>query len=312
MQVGQIWIPRRIAIIGCGTIGTSWSAYFASRGVPVVAFDPNPARREAFLPAVMEIIETLPAERLVKPEVCSDQTLAVADADLIIENVAERVELKQALIQTLQCLAPPQSLIVSSTSSLTHSDITLTAADPERVFIAHPFNPPHLIPLVELYGTNPDLVERLRGFYRAIGKQPIVMKREMVGHVANRLTAALWREALYLLQEGVASVEDIDLAITAGPGLRWAIMGPFLTYHLGGGQGGIRHYMEHLGPSQQYRWASLGEPVVTPELTEQVVAGVESACRGRSHEALAGHRNQMIQAITRCLQTGPSEILDDL
>lgn len=311
MQTGQTWSPELTAIIGCGTIGVSWSAYFASRGVPVVAFDPNPSRREAFTPAVLELLETLPGDRLVMPTICNDQSDAVAGADLIVENAAERVELKQSLIQTLQALAPAHALIVSSTSSLTHSDIARTAADPDRVLIAHPFNPPHLIPLVELYGTDPVLVERLRSFYQAIGKQPIVMKREMVGHVANRLTAALWREALYLLQEGAASVEDIDLAVTAGPGLRWAILGPFLTYHLGGGQGGIRHYMEHLGPSQQYRWATLGEPSVTPELTEQVVAGVEAACKGRSHADLADHRDRMIRAITGCLETGPSDKPDE-
>ncbi|WP_336367481.1 3-hydroxyacyl-CoA dehydrogenase NAD-binding domain-containing protein [Marinobacter sp. C2H3] len=297
MQTTHHWRPGRIAIIGCGTIGISWSAYFASRGLVVVAFDPNPARREAFLPAVSEILRTLPGEPAHLPVVCDDQGEAVADADLIVENAAERVDVKQTLIKTLQDLAPARALIVSSTSSLTHSDISSAAAHPERVFTAHPFNPPHRIPLVELYGTDADAVERLRGFYQGIGKQPIVLKREMVGHVANRLTAALWREALYLVQEGVASVEDIDLAVTAGPGLRWAIQGPFMTYHLGGGPGGIRHYLEHLGPSQQYRWASLGQPDVTPELTEQVVAGVEAACAGRSVAELADQRDQLLEAI---------------
>jgi 3-hydroxyacyl-CoA dehydrogenase len=128
------------------------------------------------------------------------------------------------------------------------------------------------------------------------------MNKEMIGHVANRLTAALWREALYMLQEGVASAADIDTAVTAGPGLRWAIQGPFLTYHLGGGEGGIRHYLEHLGPSQQKRWASLGEPRMDQALTEQIVAGVELATDGRSLEELARYRDELLVAIAARLK----------
>lgn len=303
MQSSKHWRPGLISVIGCGTIGISWSAYFASCGLPVVAFDPNPKRREAFMPAVTRILSTLPASNVVMPRVSQDQAEALNKAGLVVENAAERIELKRDLIRELQLLAPSESLIVSSTSSFTHSEITAETIDPSRVLIAHPYNPPHLIPLVELFGVEPKLVERLRSFYQGIGKQPIVMKREMTGHVANRLTAALWREAIYLLQEGVASVEDIDLAITAGPGLRWAITGPFMTYNLGGGPGGIRHYMEHLGPSQQSRWASLGEPDVTPELIEQIVAGVEIARRGRSQQQLEDYRDQMIRTITRATQS---------
>lgn len=291
----------RIAIIGCGTIGVSWAAYFQSRGLEVSAFDPDESARSGFADLVAADMVTLGASPRL-PRVCGSLAEAVEHAELVVENAPESSELKRELLAELQRLAPASALIVSSTSSLQHSDIALEALVPSRIAIAHPFNPPHLVPLVELYGIDQTVVERLAAFYRAIGKQPVVMRKEMVGHIANRLSSALWREALYLLQEGVASVEDIDKAVTAGPGMRWAIQGPFLTYHLGGGQGGIRHYLEHLGPSQQYRWASLGEPVMSDELKASVVEGVEQATHGQTLDELFAHRDAQLlslhQAIT--------------
>lgn len=284
---------ERIAIIGCGTIGISWAAYFLSRGLAVSAWDPDAVVRETFAARVAEDMRTLDAPPRV-PYIAASQADAVAAADLIVENAPESAELKQALLAELQLQAPPESVIASSTSSLRHSDIATHVQDPGRVVIAHPFNPPHLVPLVELYGPDPGVVERLMVFYRGIGKQPVMMRKEMVGHIANRLSSALWREALYLLQEGVATVEDIDRAVTAGPGLRWAIQGPFMTYHLGGGRGGIRHYLDHLGSSQEYRWASLGQPVMNDALKAKVIAGVDEVTEGRDIEALSAHRDAML------------------
>lgn len=289
---------KRIAIVGCGTIGIAWAAYFLSRGLEVSAFDPNEAARDDFSQRVANDMTTLGVEPR-HPKVCGTLADAVARADLVVENAPESAELKRSLFTDIQKLAPDSTLIVSSTSSLKHSDIALGAREPSRIAIAHPFNPPHLVPLVELYGTDPEVVERLAGFYRAIGKQPVVMRKEKVGHIANRLSSALWREALYLLQEGVASVEDIDTAVTAGPGMRWAIQGPFLTYHLGGGQGGIRHYLEHLGPSQQYRWSSLGSPVMDEALKAKVVEGVERATQGRALDELFSLRDAQLVAMQR-------------
>lgn len=284
---------QHVAVIGCGTIGVSWAAYFLAHGLDVTAWDPSASARESFTTRVAADMDTLGAAP-GEPKMAASQAQAVGGADLVVENAPESPELKRALLRDLQAAAPANAVIASSTSSLMHSDIAQEVADPGRVVIAHPFNPPHLVPLVELYGPDPDVVERLAVFYREVGKQPVVMRREMIGHIANRLSSALWREALYLLQEGVASVEDIDRAVTAGPGLRWAIQGPFLTYHLGGGQGGIRHYLEHLGPSQQYRWASLGEPVVDNELQQQVIEGVESATQGQALEKLFAQRDAML------------------
>ena len=288
----------RIAIVGCGTIGIAWAAYFLSRGLEVSAFDPSESARDDFPQRVAADMATLGVPWR-QPEVCATLADAVVQADLVVENAPESVELKRALFADIQALALDTALIVSSTSSLKHSDIAVGVKAPSRIAIAHPFNPPHLVPLVELYGTDPEVVDRLVTFYRAIGKQPVVMRKEMVGHIANRLSSALWREALYLLQEGVASVEDIDTAVTAGPGMRWAIQGPFLTYHLGGGQGGIRHYLEHLGPSQQYRWSSLGEPVMDAALTAKVVEGVEQATQGRTLDELFSRRDAQLVAMQR-------------
>lgn len=301
MRHDDAWIPNQIAIIGCGTIGIGWAAYFLSKGLKVVAFEPDSQVREIFTEEVGRAMQAMGVPSAV-PEVSDNQARAVAEAELIVENAPERAELKRELIRSLQGQAPANAIIASSTSSLMHSDIALAAADSGRVVIAHPFNPPHLIPLVELFGTDAEVVERMRSFYTAIGKHPVVLKKEMPGHIANRLSAALWREALYLVQEGVASVADIDAAVTAGPGLRWAIQGPFLTYHLGGGAGGIRHYMEHLGPSQQYRWASLGEPTMDAALTAEVIAGVDAEAAGRSLQQLAEHRDELLIALQERLK----------
>ncbi|WP_311946006.1 3-hydroxyacyl-CoA dehydrogenase NAD-binding domain-containing protein [Halomonas piscis] len=289
---------QQIGLVGAGTIGVGWAAYFLARGLDVTAWDPDAAAREAFADRVAADMRTLGAEPR-RPRLAESQAQAVAEAQLVVENAPESIALKRRLLRELQEAAPARALIASSTSSLRHSDIAGEVADPSRVVIAHPFNPPHLVPLVELYGPAPEVVQRLAGFYRRIGKQPVVMRKEMVGHIANRLSSALWREALYLLQEGVASVEEIDRAVTAGPGRRWAIQGPFLTYHLGGGRGGIRHYLDHLGPSQEYRWASLGEPIMDEVFKQRIVEGVNAATRGQEVVPLVERRDAMLVALQR-------------
>lgn len=212
------------------------------------------------------------------------------------ENAPERLDLKIDLLARLDRAAPKGALIASSTSSLLRSRMVRDCADPGRVVIAHPFNPPHLVPLVELVG-EPDACRRAAEFYAAIGKRPVILNREATGHIANRLTAALWREALYIVEQGIADVEDVDAAITAGPGLRWAVMGPFMTYHLGGGAGGIAHYLDHLGPSQMHRWNDLGTPTVDEDLKRQVVGGVDREAAGRTIGQLEQERDRALLAI---------------
>jgi 3-hydroxyacyl-CoA dehydrogenase len=192
---------------------------------------------------------------------------------------------------------PPEVVIASSSSGLLITRLQADCAHPERCLIGHPFNPPHLIPLVEVVGgerTAPAAIERALAFYRAIGKRPIHIRREVAGHVANRLQAALWREAVHLLAAGVASVADIDAAISEGPGLRWALMGPHLTFHLAGGSGGIAHFLEQLGPPLESWWDELGSPRLTPEIGRALAAGVMAEAGDRDIAALAAERDRFL------------------
>lgn len=295
---------KRAAIVGAGMIGCSWAALFQQHGFEVRAYDPSASARRDFVDRVNRLVRTpVPA----RGRICVTDSLAeaVGDATVIHEAAPEQVELKRDLLRQIQDCAGASPLIASSTSSLRHSDIALHCAAPGRVVIAHPFNPPHLVPLVELFGVDGESVRQLADLYRALGKKPVVLNKEMTGHIANRLSSALWREALYLLQEGVASVEDIDTAVTAGPGLRWAIFGPFLTYHLGGGSQGIEGYLRHLGPSQVRRWQALGEPTVDDALYAAVTEGVRQEADGRSIEELARRRDSALQSILDTLNDAP-------
>jgi 3-hydroxyacyl-CoA dehydrogenase len=180
------------------------------------------------------------------------------------------------------------------------SDIQDAAAYPERVLLGHPFNPPHLIPLVEVGGgrqTSEDAIKKALTFYESIGKKTIHIRREVKGHVANRLQAALWREAFHLVEQGIASVEDVDTAIAQGPGLRWALLGPFLNLHLSGGAGGIAHVLEHLGPPMESWWHDLGNVTLNEELNGAIARGVAEELRGADLAHLANHRDDLLLAL---------------
>lgn len=295
-----------VSVVGTGLIGASWTALFLSKGLTVRASDPAPHAEERLRRFVERAMTDL--QRLEPSGVASDANLffikdprdAVEDADLIQENAPEQLDLKRELLATLDGAAKPAAVIASSTSSLRASDLQTACKTPERVVVAHPFNPPHLIPLVEVVGgelTSDETVDRAMAFYRSIGKAPIQVRREVVGHVANRLTAALWREAVYLVAEGIATVADVDKVVVNGPGLRWAALGPNLLYHLGGGTGGMAAYLEHLGPTQEERWKTLGNPQLSQEVKALLIEGVQEAATGRSIEALARERDQMLMTI---------------
>ncbi len=217
------------------------------------------------------------------------------------ENAPENEDTKRALLARIDRIAPPEVIVAGSTSSLLRSRLVVDCVHRRRHICAHPFNPPHLVPLVEIVGEDEQVVSRAVGFYRGLGRHPIVLRKEMPGHVANRMASALWREAVYLVEQGVASVEDIDAAVTHGPGLRWAIFGPHLGYHLGGGTGGIEHYLEHLGPSQERRWASLGVPVLDEATKRALVDGVHEEAAGRSIDELERARDAALVALLRTL-----------
>ena len=248
MSLGPL--PGRIAVVGTGVIGASWAAYFLAKGFDVAATDPaagaeNRLRTlvDGFWPALEHVGLAAGASRSrlrFDPDIMG----AVEGCAFIQENGPERVDVKRDLLAKISAAAPSDSLIATSSSGILISDIQDAAACPERVLLGHPFNPPHLMPLVEVVGgrlTSADAIEKALAFYKSIGKKPIHIRREVKGYVANRLQAALWREAFYLVEQGIASVEDVDTAIAHGPGLRWALLGPFLNLHMSGGPGGIAH-----------------------------------------------------------------------
>jgi 3-hydroxyacyl-CoA dehydrogenase len=295
---------QRVAVVGTGVIGASWAALFLARGLDVVATDPAPGAEERLRAdvaahwAVLDPVEGASPERLV---FTADPAEAVTEADFVQENGPEREDVKHALYAVLDAAARPEVVLASSSSGMLPSVIARGCPlHPERVVIGHPFNPPHLIPLVEVVPgekTSEDAVERAMTFYSALGKRPIRLRQEVPGHIANRLQAALWQEAYSLVERGVATVADIDTAISHGPGLRWAILGPFVNKHLSGGPGGLAHDLEHLGPPTEKWWRDLGQVTHTPELIAKLVAGVNDELAGIDPAELVARRDAVLTAL---------------
>jgi len=293
---------RTVAVVGAGAIGASWTALMLARGLDVVVTDPDPTAEERLRQQVASFLErpdlSAYADRLT---VTDDTRQAAAGADLILEAGPERLDVKRAIIAELDAAARPEVLIASSSSGLTPTSFQTAAQDhPERVLVVHPFNPPHLVPLVEVVGgtaTSEAVVETAMELFTALGKRPIRLHRELPGHVANRLQAALWREAYHLVEQGVVSVADLDTAISSGPGLRWALAGPMLTQHLSGGGLGLRHVLAHLGPAQVAWWADLGSPELTPELVETLAAGVDDELAGEDEPELLARRDAALREL---------------
>src|SRR4051794_37442852 len=295
---------RRIAIIGTGVIGASWTALFLAKGLPVVATDVAP-NAEA---ALRKFVETAwPAlERLGLSPGASQSNLkftaalaqAVADADFVQENGPERIDFKKKLYGQLDELLPPIVIIASSSSGLTMSEIQAgCASHPERCVIGHPFNPPHLIPLVEIVGgakTSEETIQRASEFYTALGKRTVRLHKEVPGHVANRLQAALGREVYYLVAEGVVSAADVDTALCWGTGLRWGVMGNMMLNHLGGGEGGIEHFFQQFTGPMTAWWKVLGQPVLTPEIQKTLIDSVHAEVGSRSISELEAQRDDIL------------------
>lgn len=299
---------KRVAVVGTGVIGASWAAYFLAHGLDVNATDPSPGAEDRLREAVAQHWSTL--ERFGLAEGASVDRLrfhdsledAVSVADFVQENGPERMDFKIDLFRRMDAAAPPDTILASSSSGLAISGVQSGCAHPQRVVLGHPFNPPHLIPLVEVIGgekTSTEAIERTMAFYAAIGKRPIHVKREVKGHIANRLQAALWREAFHLVNEGVASVADIDTAIAHGPGLRWAVMGPFMNLHLSGGAGGIAHVLAHLGGPIEDWWKDLGAPSMTDELKQKVAQGVAEELGQRKTADLEAARDTLLLDLIR-------------
>jgi carnitine 3-dehydrogenase len=296
----------RIAIVGTGTIGASWAAQYLARGFDVIATDPAPGAEEklrSYVDASWDALTTLglsPGASRDRLGFTIDMRAALADADFVQENAPERPDFKVKLFAEIDDATPGEAIIASSSSGITMSVIQAECKRPERTVIGHPFNPPHVIPLVEVVGgakTSPDTIQDAMSFYASIGKRPIHLKKELPGHVANRLQAALYREVAYLIGEGVLDVADSDDAVSWGPGLRWGVMGPNLLWHLGGGEGGIDHFMDTLMDPLVAMWKSLGNPEMTPELKQTIVDGVLQEADGRSVDDLAAERDAMLLAL---------------
>jgi carnitine 3-dehydrogenase len=294
---------ERVAIVGTGVIGASWAAYYLAHGFDVVATDPGPNAEANLRKYVDDAWESLIAVGLSsgasrdRLSFTSDMKEAVAKADFVQENAPERPDFKIKLFADLDDATPADSIIASSSSGITMDVIQSGCKRPERCVIGHPFNPPHIIPLVEVVGgakTSEETIKRSIDFYAAIGKKPVRLYKALPGHVANRFQAALYKEVLYLVQQGVLSVEDADTAICYGPGLRWGVMGPSLQWHLGGGPNGIHHFMEHLMPPLAGMIKALSTPDVTDELKKSVVDGVTNEAGSRSVADLAKRENEVL------------------
>ena len=297
---------RRVAVIGAGTIGASWAAFFLAHGLEVAATDPASAAEAGlrrFIAAAWPALRRLGAAEAPPTHKLSFHATpeaAVAGAEFVQENAPEREDLKIEIFRRLDAAAPPETIIASSSSGLLISRLQAGCRHPGRCLVAHPFNPPHLVPLVEIVGgaqTAAPTIERAMAFYRGLGKQPIHIRREVKGHVANRLQAALWREAVHLVAEGVAEVGDIDTAISQGPGLRWALFGPSLIFHLAGGQGGIGHFLDQFaGPMQEW-WQDLGQPRFDEDVRRRLADGIAAAAAGRNIDELAAERDRLLLEI---------------
>lgn len=301
---------KRVAVIGAGTIGASWAACFLARGCEVAAYDPAPSGEDFARRFIDNAWPTL--DKLGWVAAGADNSrisfhtapgAAAEGAQFVQESGPEREDAKLDLFAQIGAAAPADTVIASSSSGLLISRIAAKCRNPERCVVGHPFNPPHLIPLVEVVGgtrTSAAAIESAMAFYRAMGKHPIHIRKEVKGHVANRLQAALWREAIHLVMEGVVSVADADAAIAYGPGLRWALMGPHLTFHLAGGEGGMQHFMSHLAAGPVQSWMDdLGSPRMTPQVQKAITDGVLAEAAGRSIGELAKWRDRKLIEILK-------------
>jgi carnitine 3-dehydrogenase len=306
-----------VSVVGTGVVGSSWAAYFLARGLDVTAHDPAPGAEERLRRSVgrswtaLDSLGLSPGASQDRLTFVDDPAEAVLEARFVQESGPEAVGLKSRLLAVLDEATPPGSVIASSSSGLLPSEIgSMCGHHPERVVVGHPFNPAHLIPLVEVVGgaqSSESSIEKAMSFYTGIGKRPIRVTTELKGHIANRLQAALWREAYSLVERGAASVADIDTAISYGPGLRWALLGPLVNQHLSGGDGGLRHILAHLGPPTQLIMDDLGAPQLSPALTEQLVAGVDDELDGRDLEALVAERDRLLLELL-ALKAGSGEL----
>jgi ketoreductase RED1 len=301
---------EQVAVIGAGVIGTSWAALMLAHGLQVRVHDPDPevrAKVRGGLEQVTPALDALglPTQGLAdRLEFADDVEQAVDGARVVQENGPEKLEFKQQLWRRVEKLVDPTALLLSSTSGQPATLQAQEMADGSRLLVGHPFNPPHMVPLVEVVPgerTDPAAVEEAVAFYRALGKRPLVLRKEKPGFVANRLQSAMFQECVSLVAEGVVTMEDLDEIVTSSIGMRWAVNGPFLTFHLGGGPGGLPHFLKHLGPGMQARWASLGHPQFDEPTVALLTEQVEQAYGELTYDELERRRDAGQLAVMRAL-----------
>lgn len=301
---------KQTAVLGAGVIGASWTALFLASGRDVAVYDNAPMVEKVvrdYVARAWPILENLGLVKGGSPDrvrFCRSAAEAVDGASFVQENVPERIEIKHALYRDIESSLGAGVVVATSASGLTLSEMQEGWKDPGRFVLGHPFNPPHLIPLVEVMGnerTADGVVEDAERFYEAVGKVTIRVNREVPGHVANRLQAAVWREAIHLVKSGVASVEDVDKAMWAGPGLRWAAMGPTMLFHLGAGEGGLAAFCERYTDSFNRWWDDLGVLHLDPAIAQTLVAGVTEEANGQSPADLSARRDALIASIQKAM-----------
>jgi len=312
---------KTVGILGTGTIGSSWAAFFASKGLVVQMYDADRSIHEGAVQKSKDNLEAL-AEYGLLDKSMLDQTVAnitsvrdfgqmVEGADYIQESVYEDYGIKKKIFYELDSLAASHTILASSSSGLLMSEIQSVTKQPERCLVAHPFNPPHLVPLVELVPgrkTDVQVMQDAHSFFEDLGKIPVILNKEAPGHIANRLAVALWREAVEIVIRGIASVEDVDKAIYAGPGIRWALMGPHLTYHLGGGDGGYRYLMDHIGKTISVVWKDLATWTEIPEDSKDIlVEGVKKSMGSRTFTDVANWRDKKIVELIKVIYDAPKK-----
>ena len=301
-----------IGIVGSGVIGASWSALFLAAGYDVINYDPDPDNASKTAAYIDQAWGSLTDLELISEKASPNRIRyvdRVADAaegaQFIQESVPERIEIKHDTYRLLEPALEEGAIVATSSSGLLIKDMQAAWQDPSRFILGHPFNPPHLIPLVELLGNDKtalDVLDIAAEFYENCGKETIRVLKEVPAHVANRLQAALWREAISLVAEGVASVEDVDKAVIAGPGLRWSVMGPHMLFSLGSGGGGIGTFCERFGPSFKTWWQTMGSPELTPEVIALLEQGIAEEEQGRDFKSLSEERDRKLIAAQRAIK----------
>jgi 3-hydroxyacyl-CoA dehydrogenase len=306
---------KSIAVVGTGVIGSSWAAFYAAKGFDVKLWDVDAQMCQKGQQGAVQIIRQLQNEGILTGDDINDSISriitvpeleqAVEDVQLVQESVAEKYEIKQEVFKALDSYTRANVILASSSSGLLMTPIQQVTQHPGRCLIAHPFNPPHLIPLVELVpGDNTDkqTILNMKDFYENLGKVPVVLKKAVPGHIANRLALALWREAVDLVTQGIASVEDVDKAVSAGPGLRWAVMGPHMIYHLGGGEGGMDHFIDHFAPAVKVWWESLADwTTLPPEAKNLLVNGLKEELGDRTLSDMNRLRDEKLTKMLKIL-----------